>query len=82
VRESSKIPSALTGAQETALATLYTRALEADTDHPLLGDPFAKRLVSRIDYDWPKTGITPRKVSAGTVRSVVLDNWARQFLAS
>lgn len=63
------------------LATLYARALEADIDRPLLGDTFARDLVSRIDYDWPKTGITPRNVSAGTVRSVYLDNWARQFLA-
>lgn len=79
--ESAKIPIALTGPQETALATLYGRAVEADADEPLLGDPLARDLVSRIDYDWPKTGITPHNVSAGTVRSVVLDNWARQFLA-
>ncbi len=79
--ETPKIPIALTGAQETALATLYARALEAEAAEPLLGDPFAGNLVNRIEYDWPKTGITPRNVSAGTVRSVVLDGWARQFLA-
>lgn len=79
--EAAKIPIAWTGARETSLATLYARALEADADQPLLGDAFARDLVSRIDYDWPKTGITPRNVAAGTVRSVVLDGWARQFLA-
>jgi len=82
VPEPARIPIALTGAQETSLATLYARAVEADADRPLLADPFARELVNRIDYDWPKTGITPRNVLAGTVRSVVLDNWARQFLAS
>ncbi len=79
--EAAKIPIALTGAPETSLATLYARALEADSDRPLLGDAFARDLVGRIDYNWPKTGITARNVSAGTVRSICLDNWARQFLA-
>jgi methyltransferase (TIGR00027 family) len=82
VPEAAKIPIALTGPQETALATLYARAVEADTDQPLLADPLARTLVNRIDYDWPKTGITPGNVLAGTVRSVVLDDWARQFLAT
>ena len=63
------------------LAPLYARALEADADKPLLGDTFAKDLVSRIDYDWRKTAVTARNASAGTVRSTYFDKWARQFLA-
>ena len=63
------------------LATLRARALDADAGKPVLGDTFAKDLVSRIDYDWRKTGVTARNASAGTVRSMQFDNWARQFLA-
>ena len=63
------------------LATLHARALDADSDTPVLGDTFAKRLVSRIDYDWRKTGVTSRNASAGTVRTKQFDDWARQFLA-
>lgn len=63
------------------LATLYARALAADADKPLAGDTFAKELVSRIDYDWRKTGVTTRNASAGTTRSAYFDHWARHFLA-
>ncbi len=63
------------------LATLHARALDADAGTTVLGDTFAKELVSRIDYDWRKTGVTARNASAGTVRSMQFDNWARQFLA-
>ena len=63
------------------LATLRARALDADAGEPVLGDTFAKDLVSRIDYDWRKTSVTARNASAGAVRSMQFDNWARQFLA-
>ncbi|HWT47084.1 MAG TPA: class I SAM-dependent methyltransferase [Mycobacterium sp.] len=78
---SAKIPIGFTGAPETMLATLHARALDADADKPFLGDAFAKDLVSRIDYNWHKTGVTARNASAGTVRTMYFDNRARQFLA-
>ena len=43
------------------LATLYAKALDADFKEPILGDRFAKQIVERIDYDWQKTTITPRR---------------------
>ena len=52
-----------------------------DADNTILGDTFARDLIGRIDYDWRKTGVTRRNASAGTVRSIQFDNWARQFLA-
>jgi O-methyltransferase involved in polyketide biosynthesis len=82
VPEAAKIRIGFTGAAETMLATLCARALDADADKPVLGDTFAKDLVSRIDYDWRKTSVTARNASAGTVRSIHFDNWARQFLAA
>lgn len=71
----------LSGAPQTMLATLYARALDADLPHPILGDRFAKEAVERIDYDWSKTSITPRRSSSVTTRSAHFDEWARQFLA-
>jgi O-methyltransferase involved in polyketide biosynthesis len=81
VSDAAKIRIGFTGAAETMLAPLHARALDADADKPVLGDTFAKDLVSRIDYDWRKTSITARNASAGTVRSAHFDKWARQFLA-
>ena len=78
--DAAKIRIDFTGAPETMLATLRARALDADAGTPVLGDTFAKELVSRIDYDWRKTGVTARNASAGTVRSIHFDEWARQFL--
>jgi O-methyltransferase involved in polyketide biosynthesis len=68
--DTNKIRVDLTGAPETMLATLYARALDADADadQPILGDTYAKELVARLDYDWPKT-------------SAHFDLWTRQFLA-
>jgi O-methyltransferase involved in polyketide biosynthesis len=79
--EANKIRVDLAGAPETMLATLYARALDADADHPILHDTYAKETVSRIDYDWDKTGITARKAPSVVIRSVRFDKWASQFLA-
>ena len=79
--DTNKIRVDLSGAPETMLATLYARALDADADHPILHDTFAKELVARIDYDWDQTGITARKAPSVVIRSAHFDNWARQFLA-
>jgi O-methyltransferase involved in polyketide biosynthesis len=81
VPEAAKIRISFTGAAETMLATLHARALDAEAEKPALGDNFARDLVSRIDYDWGKTGVTARNVSAGIVRSVYFDDRARRFLA-
>jgi methyltransferase (TIGR00027 family) len=80
MQDANKMPIDLTGAPQTMLATLYAKALDADADHPILADPYAKELVSRIDYDWSETTITARSASSVTVRSAHLDKWARQFL--
>lgn len=42
------------------LATLYAKALDADDDHPILADSFARELVGRINYDGRKTTIAGR----------------------
>jgi O-methyltransferase involved in polyketide biosynthesis len=76
-----KIHVDLSGAPQTMLGTLYGRASDAAAKHPILGDTFAKELVSRLDYDWGKTGLKPRQAATLTMRTAHFDNWARQFLA-
>ncbi|HTZ16115.1 MAG TPA: class I SAM-dependent methyltransferase [Mycobacterium sp.] len=72
----------LSGAPLTMLATLYAKALDADLKEPILGDRFAKRIVERIDYDWKKTTITPRRSPSVTTRTAHFDAWTNQFLAA
>jgi O-methyltransferase involved in polyketide biosynthesis len=76
-----KVGVDLSGPPATMLATLYAKALDADSTEPILGDRYAKDIVERIDYDWRKTAITPRNASSVTTRSAHFDTWVRQFLA-
>jgi methyltransferase (TIGR00027 family) len=63
------------------LATLYAKALDADAPKSILNDEYAKNAVARIDYDWDRTTITPRRAPSVAIRTAHFDNWARQFLA-
>lgn len=63
------------------LATLYAKALDADLPTPVLGDRWAKEIVSRIDYDWSQTTITAARSPSVTTRTAHFDGWVRQFLA-
>jgi O-methyltransferase involved in polyketide biosynthesis len=76
------VPVDLTGAPQTMLATFYAKALDADFPEPILGDRYAKEIVERIDYDWKKTTITPRRAPSVTTRSAHFDEWTRKFLAA
>src|SRR3954453_22031252 len=78
----NKLQVDLSGAPQTMLATLYAKALDADFDHSLLGDHYARDIVARLDYDWSKTTITARTAPSVTTRSAHFDTWTRQFLAS
>ncbi|MCV6976563.1 class I SAM-dependent methyltransferase [Mycobacterium bourgelatii] len=63
------------------LATLYAKALDADAEHPILGDQYAKAAVAKIDYDWRATTISPRRAPSVAIRTAHFDRWTRQFLA-
>ncbi|GFG53710.1 methyltransferase [Mycolicibacterium agri] len=78
---SEKLNVDLSGAPQTMLATLYAKALDAESDKPVLGDRWAKDIVDRIDYDWSQTTITPFRAPSVTTRTAHFDLWARQFLA-
>lgn len=79
---SERVHVDLSGAPQTMLATLYARALDADFKRPILGDRLAKQIVERLDYDWTKTAITPRRAPSVTTRAAHFDAWANQFLAA
>lgn len=70
----------LTGAQETLLAILYSRALDAKTATPILGDKYAVRLVDQLDYDFSKLHLISLKAAAIVLRARFLDRWTVQFL--
>ncbi|GAA2672946.1 class I SAM-dependent methyltransferase [Actinosynnema pretiosum subsp. pretiosum] len=73
--------AALTGAQETMLATLYGRALDSARPNSVLHDGAAAEAVARLDYDFPGTGMTTTSAVGVAIRAWQLDEWLREFLA-
>ncbi|MET7336375.1 class I SAM-dependent methyltransferase [Nonomuraea sp. NPDC005650] len=73
----------LTPVQGTMLATLYARALDSRTPHPILGDRTAEEVVDRIDYDWRRTGTrAPWDAAMLALRARQLDRWTGEFLSA
>ncbi|MGE2716630.1 class I SAM-dependent methyltransferase [Mycolicibacterium litorale] len=75
----------LSGPPQTMLDMVYAKALDADSARPVLGDTYAKQLISRVDYDPRTSPITKqrrRQVSSITVRGAQFDIWVREFLES
>jgi O-methyltransferase involved in polyketide biosynthesis len=72
----------LTGPQETLLATLWSRALDSRSPHPVLGDVEADRAVQRIEYDFRKAGINAGTAAGVALRARTLDGFTREFLAA
>lgn len=70
----------LTGAQETLLAVLYGRALDAKTTTPILNDHHAVRLVDQLDYDFGKLRVDSLKAAVIALRAKFLDQWASEFI--
>jgi O-methyltransferase involved in polyketide biosynthesis len=75
-----KLKPNLTGAQETLLAILYSRALDAKTPTPILGDQYAVRIADQLDYDFSKLHIFWFKAAAIALRARFLDQWTAEFL--
>jgi O-methyltransferase len=72
----------LTGSQKTLLLALYLRYVDARSRSPILGDPFAGEILSKIDVNvrWlaPSGGDAPLVAT----RARQLDGWTRDFLAA
>lgn len=71
----------LHGAAETLLATLYGRAIDARSPHPVLGDRTAAEVLEKIDYDFRRLGLAHSSAIGVALRARYLDRWTRDFLA-
>lgn len=80
-RVNGRVSVDLSGPAKTMLSTLYLKALDADFEHPVLGDRHAKRAIDRIDFDWAALRVGAKWAPLFTVRTAQFDIWVRQFLA-
>lgn len=78
-----RIAADFTGVRATALVTLYLRWLDSREKHPILGDPWAGRIVEGVDFDF--ASLRSWAMDAGrfnvAVRSRILDEWVAAYLA-
>ena len=68
----------------TNLVTLYLRAYESRSPHPVLGDHTAAEAVDRIDYDFKRihrTSLPANNRYLVALRAKQLDDWCVDFLA-
>jgi O-methyltransferase involved in polyketide biosynthesis len=70
----------LRGAPATMLVTLYAKALDFRSPHPILNDERAAQIVGLIDYDFERvTGFGDSVMMA--IRARQYDEWLQEFLA-
>jgi O-methyltransferase involved in polyketide biosynthesis len=78
-----KVATEFTGVRVTALVTLYLRWLDNCEKHPILGDPWAGRIMEGLDFDFAP--LHSWAMGAGrfnvAVRSRILDEWVAAYLA-
>ena len=70
----------LTGTQQTALVTLYGKALDSRRPDSILADREADNAVQRIDYDFSRLRVRRRDQKSAAVRSKAYDGWVTRFL--
>lgn len=76
-----KIPVDFTGVRVTALVELYLRWLDSKERYPILGDPWADRLVRRLDFDFSQLKSMAVGRFAVGVRSHIMDEWIAEYLS-
>jgi O-methyltransferase involved in polyketide biosynthesis len=72
----------LTDEKATPLATLYGRALDAESPGSILQDTMAAEAVRQIDFDFTKTGLRRGDPGAVALRDRHFDGWTREFLTA
>jgi O-methyltransferase involved in polyketide biosynthesis len=72
----------LRGERATLLATLYGRALDAESPGSILHDTMALDAVRQIDFDFAKTGLRRGDQAAIAFRARHLDRWTGEFLTA
>ncbi|WP_163511758.1 class I SAM-dependent methyltransferase [Fodinicola acaciae] len=71
---------ALTGEKSTLLLTLYARALDAVSDHPLLGDRTALDVLQKLDVDQDRIRLGTGDDIGTIIRARELDRRTIEFL--
>jgi methyltransferase (TIGR00027 family) len=68
-------------AMETALITLYGRAIDSRLSPTVLGDTMAAQAVEKIDYDFTRLQAMDKVAPNAAARAKHFDDWTSQFLA-
>jgi len=70
--------------QETLMLPLWARAREAEKDHPVVCDTYAKNITERIDYDFSQIEESHMADHQGVwaIRAYNFDNIVKAFLAN
>jgi O-methyltransferase involved in polyketide biosynthesis len=69
----------LSPVEQTALLTLYARALDSRWRRPILGDTLADDVANKIDYDFGALGVPAAVVCQSSLRAKMLDERVRTF---
>lgn len=69
----------LTPVEQTALLTLYAKALASRWPRPILADTRVDEVVARIDYDFTGLGLVSSVVCQSALRAKMLDDRTREF---
>ncbi|KDN22425.1 class I SAM-dependent methyltransferase [Amycolatopsis rifamycinica] len=79
-------PLRLDPVQETALLTLYARALDSKAPASILGDTLAAAVADRIagdtGYDFAKLKVKPSLIAGTALRAAKIDDVVRRFTAT
>jgi O-methyltransferase involved in polyketide biosynthesis len=70
----------LTGEKETLLITLYAKAFDNRSKHPILHDTKADKIAAQIEYDFAKFEGFALGRNGIVLRARQLDEWLRAFL--
>ncbi|KAK8022303.1 hypothetical protein PG993_013070 [Apiospora rasikravindrae] len=74
----------LKGVEETLFCTLLPKARDAERPNPVLGDPYASRLIESCDVDLTRSTFqavdNDRAIRWVVNRSMTFDRWCRDFL--
>ncbi|MUL63126.1 GlcNAc transferase [Mycobacterium sp. CBMA 234] len=74
--------TSLTPVEQTALLTVYARALDNRVARSILDDTWAESVVAAIDYDFAGLGVQTSVTCQTSLRAKMLDDRVRAFTAS
>ncbi|KAK2030348.1 O-methyltransferase [Colletotrichum zoysiae] len=75
-----KTTPSLTGVPETLLGTVLSKAADAISPSPILGDTWAAEILTKVDYDFGRLGVSGWLQAWAVLRSRDFDHWTSEFL--